>query len=76
MEVPKQFRGEDMTLYTLHHAIGWSLFVVMAGLIASGLTYKFAKNVPIRLRAKKLHLKLAYSIIALWTAQLFTVIFW
>lgn len=58
----------------LHQVVGFALFAVMAGLIGSGLIYKFAKVTALRIKAKKLHLKLAYSLIVLWIIQLYSVI--
>jgi hypothetical protein len=58
----------------LHRIAGIALMVVMAGLIASGLTYKFAKPVPIRKLAKKIHLALAYGLMALLAVQVYTVL--
>lgn len=57
----------------LHQVIGFSLFAVMAGLIATGLIYKFSKVTPLRIRAKKLHLKLAYSLMVLFVIQVLTI---
>jgi hypothetical protein len=64
-----------MSLYTLHHVIGWALFAVMTGLIGSGLIYKYAKATALRIGAKKLHLKLAFGLIALLIVQFITVLF-
>ncbi len=67
-----------MTLYTLHHIIGYTLFVVMGGLISTGLIHKFIKkdamHLPLRIKAKKTHIILAYILIGLWAIQLLTVI--
>jgi hypothetical protein len=37
------------------------------------LTYKFSKVVPVRIKAKKIHLMFAYSLIGLWLIQMITV---
>lgn len=63
-----------MTLYTLHQVNGFLLFAVMAGLIVTGLVYKFSKVTPLRIKAKKLHLKLAYTLIVLFVIQCLTIL--